>query len=337
MNLAGRAAIDVLGLGSNGDTLRVFPNTGRRNIEATVDTGIVLEGLNLLLNVGDWDADGYGDLMYRVAATGELMLRRGLGADKFAAPVRAATGFKGVTMLAPVGDTTGDGYPDLMGRGADKKIRIYPSNGATGFRASYVAHSPITASRQVGIGLFDGDGAPDNLLTKKDGTVWIWSGNGPGGLMTGRQVGSGTAGYTWFKGIGDLELTASLFDDESVPANPISRRADRTVWRDPASGYVRRNISPANFPSPIHIVEVILPAGASVAYETGARPAIIHQQIWVQEGSIELTLGSFTYQLDPDDCLAMHLNEPTTFRNRTDQPARYFVIIAADPARVSRK
>src|SRR5919108_4554432 len=38
---------------------------------------------------------------------------------------------------------------------------------------------------------------------------------------------------------------ATLFEDASLPANPISRRADRTPWRDPQSGYVRRNISPA--------------------------------------------------------------------------------------------
>jgi transcriptional regulator with XRE-family HTH domain len=130
---------------------------------------------------------------------------------------------------------------------------------------------------------------------------------------------------------------ASLFDDAGVPPNPISRRADRTPWRDPDSGYVRRNISPANFPSPIHIVEVILPAGASVAYETGAREANIHQQIWVQEGAIELTLGAVTYHLGQDDCLAMQLNETTTFRNRTDQPARYLVVLASDPVRALKR
>jgi transcriptional regulator with XRE-family HTH domain len=130
---------------------------------------------------------------------------------------------------------------------------------------------------------------------------------------------------------------ASLFDDGRAPASPISRRADRIVWRDPESGYVRRNISPANFPSPIHIVEVMLPPGASVAYETGVREVNIHQQIWVQEGSIELTLGSVTYHLGDDDCLAMQLNAPTTFRNRTDRPARYIVVLATDPLRASRR
>jgi transcriptional regulator with XRE-family HTH domain len=130
---------------------------------------------------------------------------------------------------------------------------------------------------------------------------------------------------------------ATLFEDSNGSANPVSHRADRTSWRDPQSGYVRRNISPAHFPSPMQIVEVALPAGARVAYETGARDVKIHQQIWVQEGSIEVTLGSVTYRLSEDDCLAMQLNEPTAFRNRTRKPARYIVIVAAEHSRAPRR
>jgi transcriptional regulator with XRE-family HTH domain len=129
---------------------------------------------------------------------------------------------------------------------------------------------------------------------------------------------------------------ATLFDDSSAPADPVSRREDRTPWRDPQSGYVRRNISPGNFPSPIQIVEVFLPAGARVAYETGARDVTIHQQIWVQEGRIEVTLGRTTHRLSEDDCLAMQLKEPTAFRNRTRKPARYIVIVATERSRASR-
>ena len=130
---------------------------------------------------------------------------------------------------------------------------------------------------------------------------------------------------------------ATLFDDASAPADPVSRRADRTPWRDPQSGYVRRNISPANFPSPIRIVEIVLPAGARVAYETGARDVNLHQQIWVQEGSLEVTLGRVTYRLAEDDCLAMQLDEPTAFRNRTRKPARYLVVVAGERARAPRR
>ena len=130
---------------------------------------------------------------------------------------------------------------------------------------------------------------------------------------------------------------ATLFDDASAAANPVSRRDDRTPWRDPQSGYVRRNISPANFPSPIQLVEVVLPAGARVAYENGARDVGIHQQVWVQEGSIEVTLGSVTYRLAEDDCLAMQLDAPTAYRNRTRKPARYLVIIVSERARAPRR
>ncbi|HEY5810324.1 MAG TPA: XRE family transcriptional regulator [Povalibacter sp.] len=129
---------------------------------------------------------------------------------------------------------------------------------------------------------------------------------------------------------------AALFEDSQAPANPLSRSEERTSWRDPQSGYVRCNISPVNFPSPFHIVEVTLPAGAKVAYETGLRDVTVHQQIWIREGSIEFTLGSVTRRLDAGDCLAMQLNAPTAFRNRTRKSARYVVVVAADRSHSKR-
>jgi transcriptional regulator with XRE-family HTH domain len=129
---------------------------------------------------------------------------------------------------------------------------------------------------------------------------------------------------------------ATLFEDSSSPANPVSRHDDRVPWRDPQSGYVRRNISPANFPSPLQIVEVDLPAGANVAYETGAREVNIHQQIWMKEGRVEVTVGNVTYRLSEDDCLAMRLNEPIAFRNRSRKVARYIVVLSTQHSPASR-
>jgi transcriptional regulator with XRE-family HTH domain len=129
---------------------------------------------------------------------------------------------------------------------------------------------------------------------------------------------------------------ASLFDDASAPAKPLSRRAERTTWRDPQSGYLRTNISPPNYPSPIQIVDVTLPAGAKVAYETGPREVAIHQQIWVQQGSLEFTLDRVKYRLEEGDCLAMRIDAPVTFRNRTRKPTRYIVVIATNRAGMGR-
>ena len=131
---------------------------------------------------------------------------------------------------------------------------------------------------------------------------------------------------------------ATLFNDPTAAlSDPLSRPVDRTPWRDPQSGYVRCNISPAHFPSPIQIVEVLLPAGARVAYEAGARDVRIHQQIWVQQGSLELTIGRVTHRLQKGDCLAMQLDDSTLFRNRTRTPARYIVAIATEPVRGARR
>jgi transcriptional regulator with XRE-family HTH domain len=122
---------------------------------------------------------------------------------------------------------------------------------------------------------------------------------------------------------------ASLFDDAEAPRNPVSRRGDRSSWKDPQSGYVRRGISPANFPSPIRIVEVTFPAGAKVSYESGARETAVAQQIWVRQGTMEITVGNVTHKLGEDDCLAMELGEPVTFRNRSRKAAHYIVVLAS--------
>ena len=120
---------------------------------------------------------------------------------------------------------------------------------------------------------------------------------------------------------------ASLFDAPEPSPSPVARAAEQPPWRDPHSGYVRRNVSPAGGGSPIRIVEVNFPPRAHVAYETGAREPVVHQQIWVLEGSIEVTLGEDTHRLHPGDCLAHRLDRPVAYRNPTREPARYAVVI----------
>jgi transcriptional regulator with XRE-family HTH domain len=120
---------------------------------------------------------------------------------------------------------------------------------------------------------------------------------------------------------------AGLFEPPAGAADPVSRRADQPVWRDPGSGYLRRNISPGSHLSPIQIVEVLFPPGAHVAYESGNRQPPIHHQVWVLEGAIEVTVGEDSHALDAGDCLAFILDRPTAYRNRSRKPARYAVVI----------
>lgn len=120
-------------------------------------------------------------------------------------------------------------------------------------------------------------------------------------------------------------------------AVPISRRADQAGWRDPASGYVRRNVSPSHAVSPIQIVDVAFPAGATLDYDTVGRPGSVqYQQIWVLEGAMRITVGSDIHDLGAGDCLAFVLDRPTGFHNPGPDDARYAVVIAVLPFHPNR-
>jgi transcriptional regulator with XRE-family HTH domain len=126
---------------------------------------------------------------------------------------------------------------------------------------------------------------------------------------------------------------ASLFDppaSSQAAWGPVARRDDQPQWQDPASGYLRRNVSPPGVPQPMQIVEVHFPAGQRVAFEAGVREMRVHQQVWVLEGEIVITLGGESFRLGKGDCLAMQLDRPTMFHNPTRKPARYAVVVASE-------
>ena len=122
-----------------------------------------------------------------------------------------------------------------------------------------------------------------------------------------------------------VSLTALFAEEEHTNASPISRRVDQPLWCDPETGYVRRNLSPSGFPSPLDLVEVTLPPKTRVAYDSGSRVAVVYHQIWVIQGSIEVTLGEDCHALTVGDCLALQIDRPTAYRNPGSKAARYIV------------
>jgi transcriptional regulator with XRE-family HTH domain len=126
---------------------------------------------------------------------------------------------------------------------------------------------------------------------------------------------------------------ASLFDVPDANgqgSSPIARRDEQPQWRDPGSGYLRRNVSPPGLPQPVQITEVHFPPGSRVAFETGVRDTPVYQQVWVLEGSIDITVGEERHSLREGDCLAMRLGVQTMFHNPTKTPARYAVVVACE-------
>lgn len=126
---------------------------------------------------------------------------------------------------------------------------------------------------------------------------------------------------------------SALFEPATaeLAASPLVARDAQPLWRDPASGYLRRAVSPPGVTSPLRIVEIEFPAGARVAYDVAARDPVVHQQIWMFEGTVVFTHGEHDYRLVAGDCLAVKLDVPTGFHNPTRKRARYAVVTATEP------
>ena len=110
---------------------------------------------------------------------------------------------------------------------------------------------------------------------------------------------------------------------------PLSRLADQAVWTDPASGYMRRHLSPAGFESPMELVEVLFPSGETVVFDNPVRKTNIQQQLWVLDGAMDVSLNNQTWQLSTGDCLAITLGARITFHNPNSEPARYLLALTA--------
>ncbi len=126
---------------------------------------------------------------------------------------------------------------------------------------------------------------------------------------------------------------ASLFEKEAQRGAPLSRAAEQPVWRDPATGYLRRDVAPRGTGSPVEIVDVTFPPGARVTFDRPWTSRGSDQHVWLFEGRLELTVGDTTHVLEAGDCLHMRLDRTITYHNPTDRPIRYAVVLMLEPPR----
>ncbi len=106
----------------------------------------------------------------------------------------------------------------------------------------------------------------------------------------------------------------------------LSRAADQLVWRDPESGYVRRQVY-SRPDHPVELVEVEMPAGQQVTLPKSSY-AHIRQIVWVRRGSLVITEGGDRRELGAGDCLGFGAPADTIFANETSAPCEYVVALA---------
>jgi transcriptional regulator with XRE-family HTH domain len=118
-------------------------------------------------------------------------------------------------------------------------------------------------------------------------------------------------------------LSRFMAEAETRAPNLVPAR-DQSEWKDPASGYRRRIVSP---PAPGlrgELVEVRLPPGASVSFDASPVAGLEHH-LWMLDGSLTLEVEGSPFWLRAGDCLRYVLAGPTVFKNPGKREARYLV------------
>ncbi|MDR0357882.1 MAG: XRE family transcriptional regulator [bacterium] len=123
----------------------------------------------------------------------------------------------------------------------------------------------------------------------------------------------------------DLTLAGLLVKAEGE-LDRLSRAADQPVWRDPDSGYVRRQVF-SRPDHPVEVVQVEMPAGQQVVLPASSY-AHIRQAVWVQSGELVVVEDGERRVLAAGDCLGYGPPCEVKMANETAEPCTYVVVLA---------
>jgi transcriptional regulator with XRE-family HTH domain len=123
----------------------------------------------------------------------------------------------------------------------------------------------------------------------------------------------------------DLTLAGLLLRAEGE-AGRVSRAADQALWRDPDTGYVRRQVY-SRPDHPVEIVEVELPAGRQVEFPASSY-ARVRQAVWINKGEMVIHEGGERHVLGPGDCLGFGPPGPVVMANQSHLPCSYVVVLS---------
>jgi transcriptional regulator with XRE-family HTH domain len=118
-------------------------------------------------------------------------------------------------------------------------------------------------------------------------------------------------------------LSRLMTDVETRPPNLVEA-AEQAAWTDPESGYYRRAVSPPTPGLRGEVVEVRMPAGASVSFDMSPVAGLEHH-LWMLDGSLALDIEGSRFQLRAGDCLRYVLTGPSRFLATGPADARYVI------------
>jgi transcriptional regulator with XRE-family HTH domain len=123
----------------------------------------------------------------------------------------------------------------------------------------------------------------------------------------------------------DLTLAGLLLRAEGEKPR-LSRAADQPVWRDPATGYNRKQIF-GRSDHPLEVVRVELPPRQSASFPASSYAHTRHV-VWVQSGKLTLIEAGVRNVLSAGDSLGFGPPSEVTYANESEKPCTYIVTLA---------
>ena len=123
----------------------------------------------------------------------------------------------------------------------------------------------------------------------------------------------------------DLTLAGLMLRAEGQ-GNRLSRAGEQPIWRDPETGYLRRQVF--NRPdNPVEIIKVEMPARQRVTLPASSY-AHIRQAVWVLAGALVIIEGGERHLLATGDCLGFGSPAEVTYANESAATCTYVVALA---------
>ncbi len=197
---------DLLAREKSSGKLLLYSGTSTGGLANGRQVGQGWQGMAAIVGPGDLTGDGKADVV-AMDLSGRLLLYPGNGQGGFLASSPVGANLPTADLLLAAGDFDGDGRRDLIAREKGTGVlRLLSGNGVGGVLSNKVIGNGWTImDAVVGVGDFDGDGAPDLLARERaTGAIWLYPGNCNGGFLIRKQVGQGWGGM-------DLLLSASSY------------------------------------------------------------------------------------------------------------------------------
>ena len=161
---------------------------------------------------GDFNGNGWSDLITRQTSTGSLYLYPGNG-TKFGGRSLIGSGWNGMSAITRFGDVDRDGHEDLIARErATGALWLYPGAG-TGFAPRVKIGVGWNGMREITpSGDLSGDSYPDLLAVQAStGYLYLYPGNSTGtGFGRSIRLGSGWNAMSELTGVGDFNRDGHL-------------------------------------------------------------------------------------------------------------------------------